>query len=67
MVKLNILMHKLIDPRHGVEELTNAQYDAVRSYAQQQGYEDLRGFHWALKRGDMNVWDYYDALRAFYE
>lgn len=67
MVKLDIVMHKLRDPQEGLIELTTAQLDAVRQYAQSQGKEDLRGFHWSMKRGDEGVWDYYDALRAFYK
>lgn len=40
--------------------VTGKQEDVIRAYAQREGYETLKGFHWFLRREEMN---YYDILR----
>lgn len=46
-----------------ITESTPAQEQAIRQYAAEQGYTDLRSF-----RSEMayQEWDYYDVLRVFY-
>lgn len=49
---------RIYEPIEG--DITSGQEEAIRQYARGEGYEDLRGFHWHLRR---EGWDYYDILR----
>lgn len=45
-------------------DLTTSQEESVREYARSQGYETLSGFHWHMRREEIN---YYDIIRIYYE
>lgn len=40
--------------------VTSKQDQVIRAYADNEGFKTLRGFHWHLRREEMN---YYDILR----
>jgi hypothetical protein len=40
---------------------TTSQEQAIREFARQQGFENLRGFNKWMEKKD---WDYYDVLRV---
>lgn len=43
--------------------ITDKQEEVIREYATREGFKDLRGFHFHLRREQMN---YYDILRQKY-
>lgn len=49
---------RIREPPEGV--LTGRQEQAIRQYAREEGYADLRGYHMHLRSMG---WDYYDVLR----
>jgi len=40
--------------------VTGRQDEVIRAYAKKEGFDTLKGFHWFLRREEMN---YYDILR----
>jgi len=50
--------------RLGDIDLTTSQEAVVRDYARSQGYKTLVGFHWHMRREEIN---YYDIVRIYYE
>jgi len=45
-------------------DLTTSQEKVVREYARSQHYETLAGFHWHMRREELN---YYEVINVFYE
>lgn len=51
--------YRISEPIDGVTSAS--QEAAIRAYALEEGFEDLRGYHAHLR---MLGWDYYDVLRV---
>jgi len=46
-----------------VGDLTVSRERVIREYARSQHYETLAGFHWHMRREELN---YYDVIRVYY-